>query len=390
MTRSQHELLRTLRADLQQAADEAMPLTDEQIDAYVDGTLDDVDREIVETHLADDAALRAEVDALRALRAALAADAGPAAPPASARVVPFAPPPGAATAVERLPAGTRRRWTLPLGLAAAAVIAFGIWRAAQTRPDGSSQAQGGGPSTPPVSAPPNGSSSGAPPTLAVSIGDRQRQVGLTADGRLVGGEGVPPDVAARVVAMLRDRRLPASRLGAGIASGAGVLMSPDRSATAFRPQNPVATAVLSPTPTLHWTSLRGARGYRVRIVDDRLQTIAESPTLTALTWRPRTPLPAGRVLSWQVEADTPEGPRTTPAPPLPEARFLVLPPEDAARAEAALRATPSDLAAVTIAVEAGLYQEAEAALIVLREGNASSPVIDALQQDLNARRRGPP
>ena len=54
MTVSHDELLRTLRADLQQAADDAEPLADEQIEGYVDGTLDEVDREIVDTRLADD------------------------------------------------------------------------------------------------------------------------------------------------------------------------------------------------------------------------------------------------------------------------------------------------------------------------------------------------
>jgi hypothetical protein len=44
---------------------------------------------------------------------------------------------------------------------------------------------------------------------------------------------------------------------------------------------------------------------------------------------------------------------------------------------------------VAIAVDAGLYQEADAALTALGEGNAGSPVIDALQRDLDARRRGP-
>ena len=388
MTVSHDELLRTLRADLQRAADDAEPLTDDQIEAYVDGTLDDVDREIVDTQLADAPALRAEVEALRALRATLVG-AGQPATPASSRVVPFASPPvAAARAAGRPPAGGRSRWMLPIGLAAAAVIALAIWRVASLRPDAPTQAHGGGPPSPSVGAP-NSATSGAAPALAVTIGDRDRTVGLTADGRLVGGEGVPPDVAARVVAMLRDRRLPPSRLRASVASGAGVLMAPDTAVTAFRPQNPVATAVLSARPMLHWTPLAGARGYRVRIVDDRLQPTAESPMLTAVAWRPSTPLPAGRVLSWQVEADTPEGLRTTPAPPLPEARFIVLPPEEAARVEAALRAMPSDLAAVVVAAEAGLYDEAEARLRGLREGNAASPVIDALQRDLAARRRGP-
>ena len=80
------DLARFLRDDLQGAADGREDVAYEQVEAYVDGTLDDVDREILETRLADDPGLRAMVEDLRALRTAL-----PAAVPAPSRVVPFEP-----------------------------------------------------------------------------------------------------------------------------------------------------------------------------------------------------------------------------------------------------------------------------------------------------------
>jgi hypothetical protein len=70
---SRELLVRFLRDDLRRAADRGAPLGPDQLEAYVDGRLDEVDREIVETRLADDAALQREVEALRALRAELAA-----------------------------------------------------------------------------------------------------------------------------------------------------------------------------------------------------------------------------------------------------------------------------------------------------------------------------
>ena len=75
-----------IRDELQEAADGREDVAYEQIEAYVDGALDDVDREIFETRLADDPGLRAAVEDLRALRPALApATASP------ARVVTFEP-----------------------------------------------------------------------------------------------------------------------------------------------------------------------------------------------------------------------------------------------------------------------------------------------------------
>ena len=61
-----------IRDELQEAADGREDVAYEQIEAYVDGALDDVDREIFETRLADDPGLRAAVEDLRALRPALA------------------------------------------------------------------------------------------------------------------------------------------------------------------------------------------------------------------------------------------------------------------------------------------------------------------------------
>jgi hypothetical protein len=365
------ELARFLRADLQRAAGEAEPVADEQLEAYVDGTLDAVDREILETRLEDDAELRAVVEDLRALRAAM--------PPASpAPVIPIAGHRAARAA---------RRWALPIGLAAAALVVLGVWLATRT-PPGPTQARAPSPATParaprdtPVLLPP-------PPTLALQ--DRGRVVGLAADGRLTGLEGVAPEAAARFATALRDARMPTSALAAQISARGGVLMSDDvaTDAAAFVPREPVATAVADSRPTFRWTALSGALGYHVRVVDETLTTVTVSPKVTALSWRPALELPTGRVLVWQVEAETVEGSRTTPAPPLPEARFLVLPAADAARVEASVKAASSDLAAALIAAEAGLYADAEAALARVAAANPGSPVIAALRADLAATRRG--
>ena len=56
---------------LDRAARAAEPPDYDQLAAYVDGTLDDVDREIVESWLESDPALRAEVEDLRALHDAM-------------------------------------------------------------------------------------------------------------------------------------------------------------------------------------------------------------------------------------------------------------------------------------------------------------------------------
>ena len=61
---------------LDREARAAEPPDYDQLAAYVEGTLDDVDREIVESWLEADPALRAEVEDLRALREAMGEPAG--------------------------------------------------------------------------------------------------------------------------------------------------------------------------------------------------------------------------------------------------------------------------------------------------------------------------
>jgi hypothetical protein len=370
------ELARFLQHDLQAAAGQRDDVPYEQVEAYVDGTLDDVAREIFETRLADDEALRQEVEDLRALRTALApAEAEP------ARVVPFEPRPRPAA---RPQAPGSRRWIVPAGVAAAALVAFVLWRLWTPVPTLPPQAQRPAPPGPVAAGPES-------PALAVALHDGGIAVGLAQDGTLRNFEYLPSDLRTKIAGALRDGRLPESRVASGTLVRGGTLLSGEGASAAFEPVSPRATAVSSPTPVFRWTAVKGATTYRVRIVDEQLAPIAEGDPVTGLSWRPRAALPTGRVLLWQIEAATPEGPRIAPAPPLPEARFVVLPFAEAERVGRAVAAAGgSDLAAATIYADAGLYTEAGAALSRLLRENPSSPVVRALEADLSARRRGAP
>lgn len=375
------DLARFLRHDLQAAADQRDDVPYEQVEAYVDGTLDDVEREIFETRLADDEALRQEVEDLRALRTALAP--AEAAPP---RVVPFEPRPRPAAAPA--PPGSRG-WVLPASVAAAAVLAVVLWRVMTPVPAPPPQAQGTPPASP--SGPAPAAPGSPPPALAVSLRDGGIVVGIAKDGTLANFDHLPSDLRTKMAGALRDGRLPVSRAASGTLGRSGTLLSGGGATPAFEPVSPRATAVSSPTPVFRWSAMAGATSYRVRIVDEQLAPIAEGDQVTGLSWRPRAPLPVGRVLLWQVEATTPDGPRVAPAPPLPEARFVVLPFAEAERAARAVAAVGgSDLAAATIYADAGLYADAEAALARLSRDNAASPVVRALVADLSARRHGAP
>jgi hypothetical protein len=277
-----------------------------------------------------------------------------------------------------------RRWLLPAGLAAgAAVAAVLLWRAWTI-----------GPATPLQSLPAGPTGASAPagpasPALAVALQDRGRTVGLTSGGALAGFDGVGGDLRSRLSETLSQGRLPSSPRAADTVARADELVPNHVPATAFVPLSPLATAVSSATPAFRWTALAGAAHYRVRVVDDRLVTVAVSGPVTTPTWRPDAPLPTRRVLSWQVEAATPAGARTTPAPPLAEARFTVLTPTERARVgEALATAGGSDLASAVVYAEAGLYDDADRMLVRVLDANPASPIAIALRADLSRRRFG--
>ena len=193
----------------------------------------------------------------------------------------------------------------------------------------------------------------------MALQDGGRTVGLTSDGTLAGFDGFGGDLRSRLIETLQQGRLPASPRAAEHGGARRRVDVDDVRATPFVPVGPRATAVSSATPAFRWTALAGATTYRVRIVDERLTTVAISEPITALTWRPEAPLPSRRVLSWQVEATTPDGARTTPEPPLAEARFTALTPSERARvSEALATAGGSDLASAVVYAEAGLYDDA--------------------------------
>ena len=83
-----NRLERLLRRDLDEAAREAGPPSADEIDAYVAGRASAAEREVIESWLADDPALREEVDAVMAMRQAIESEAAATAPASRRRLRP--------------------------------------------------------------------------------------------------------------------------------------------------------------------------------------------------------------------------------------------------------------------------------------------------------------
>jgi anti-sigma factor RsiW len=398
-----------LRDDLARATAEEQPVAYETLEAYVDGTLDDVDREIVETRLADDAALRAEVEELSALRRELRGDVEGRPSISAPEVVAFP------SSADRTASRMRKRVSLiaPL-LAAAAALVVVVWTGTmwgrrdgqQARRDGSAggvdplspqagRGSGSGGAAGGSAAAPR---AGAPPVAAtakLTLRDGDRVVTLAADGTIGGLDRADAALRAGIARMLTTGRMPDPPRD--LAAARGQLLGPEAASTSrpagagsreagFTVRGPVVTALRDPRPVFTWTAAPGASSYRVHVVDAALDVVAESDRLTTTTWRPEQPLPRGRPLQWQVEAETASGPVLTPVPPAPEALFRIVTTEEAARVDGEVAAAGgSSLAAAWILARAGLRDEAAVALDAVGAANVNASAAEqALLQRLRA------
>jgi hypothetical protein len=104
----------------------------------------------------------------------------------------------------------------------------------------------------------------------------------------------------------------------------GTLLGAAEVSTSLKPLSPIGTAVLSVTPAFAWRPVAGAMSYTVAVYDEQFREVGRSPRITEPSWTPTTALPRGTTLVWQVTAHFENRDVLAPAPPQPEARFLVL------------------------------------------------------------------
>lgn len=344
-SRSEDDGLERLRAffrDDLRAAEAGEPSPDE-LAAYVDGTLAPEEREGIDLALADDPALRREVDDLRALRDAL-------------HSVPRARP--------------RRPAVIAGALAAAFLGGVALWLLPR-EPGAPETAQNVRPAVPAAASP------------LFSLSDAGGPLSLFADGRLGGdaGDALPAEVRARVVAALRVGRPEVPASVRALRGERGTLMDAGAppASSALELIAPLGTAVRSERPIFSWRPHPEARAYVVSVYDEHLNPRASSGEVRAATWTSSVALERGRSYLWQVAALTGAGRILAPRPPAPEARFLVLAAADeAALASRLARSRGSHLVAGVLLAEAGVLDEAERELRALAAANPGQADVQRL------------
>ena len=286
---------------------------DQHLAPYVDGKVDDIDREIVDSHVALCSKCATDLKDLLAFKAQ------------PVRVI---------RGDARTPSRSKQWWLLPNpAWAMAAVVAVLIlatavflWtkgppsqRVAEVEPvafDKPTQvSEKEQPS--PVPMP-------AHDEPLIVLNDAGGQVVVNKSGHLEGLAELPGDLRESVARALATRQLRASPALSEWTTGAANLRGTLEQQSTFAPLEPTDVVIETARPTFRWRALVGASHYIVAVYDSKLHQVGSSGPVTGTEWTTPNPLARGVVYSWQISALKDDTTIVSPKPPLPEARFKIL------------------------------------------------------------------
>jgi anti-sigma factor RsiW len=214
----------------------------------------------------------------------------------------------------------------------------------------------------------------------IALNDATGQVILNQRGQLEGLQELPPDLKESVERALATRRLQASPALRGWPTGAGNLRSEFEKQSTFAPLDPTDVVIETDRPTFRWRALENARNYIVTIYDAKLRQVDSSGPVTGTEWTTQNSLERGVTYSWQISAALKDGKTVvSPKPPLPEARFRILDqPAVAALAKLKASAESSHLAMGVFYWKHGLIEESEREFQALAKANPNSTAVAEL------------
>jgi hypothetical protein len=223
----------------------------------------------------------------------------------------------------------------------------------------------------------------APPREPVRvIRDGPAAFPLEVDGSV---RGLSP-VDAETLRQLRAGIVSSAAIFADIERGRDVLRGDDLPSEQLRVATPRGF-IVDDRPEFRWSDPQPRATYRVSIVDSSYRVVARSNELTSQRWRPATPLARNETYEWQVKRRIGDSITSAPAPPAPSARFRIVSKSSAEEIRKARLASSHLLLALAYA-RAGMLHEAKAAVDELRALNPESPVVRELQSTLSLTIRG--
>jgi hypothetical protein len=344
----------------------------EQLKAYVDGSVDQTDQEIVESHLSLCSQCAEDEADLRKIRADLTG---------------YLPRNKPSFASQALLLWRSPEYSLPFRTALAAAVVFLILLATLFYRSSNNEIQGKWKQalaenqalkekvqelektkvSAPVETPQKS-------TLLVSLRDGSGRIEMDQSGMLYGVDSYPPAYHDKIQAVLKSGSLSYPRWFDDLGQRAEIVRGEQASVSGpFRVLSPVGVVELSDHPQFQWSSCPGASQYQLKVYDNKFRVVAFSPKLDSLSWSPSAPLNRGEIYSWQVVAFTSERTITVPLAPAPEAKFKVLEEQKMRELEQIKTQNPNaHLLMATFYAENGMVVEARKELEELKKTNPDS------------------
>ena len=364
---------------------------DQHLEPYVDGRVDDNDREIVDSHVALCSKCATDLRDLLAFK--------------QQQPVP------AIAGESRVTSAKRNQW-LPqwallsnpawaTAVAVMAVFVLGLpvlwWTTQPTSPSFETmspeqrRAQGTGQPSPATSQTnPNHRDVPVPPREAplLVLNDAGTEVIVNQRGHLEGLDGLAQDLRESVEQALTTRRLGVSPALTGWSTRVENLRGVFETPSTFAPVAPTNVVVETDRPTFRWRALAAALHYVVTIYDAKLRQVRSSGPISGTEWTMPNALERGVTYSWQISAFTEGETVVSPKPPLPEARFRILD-QRALAALVKLKASAgtSHLAMGVFYWKHGLLEEAEHEFQSLATANPGCAVVRELLANVRRQRQ---
>ena len=353
---------------LPDSADEPFHLSKAEVRRYANGSIDQADRVIFESHL--EICDQCE-EAVQLLAARQAENPAQQFSPAVSAAFWFTPARAAAGVL----------------VAACLVLAFVVWRrwhsraVDQTAQQASSQTPtntlGSGSPTPAATESTKDSSTDQF-AVAASLEDNGRKIQLDNTGKLIGLEELPEASRSLVRSVLANKTLSKPQVLDKLTAPSITLMDPTARENTFGLLGPSGTVIATDRPNLRWQALPGASSYTVSVFDADFNRVTRSAPQTATQWTSPA-LRRGMIYSWEVVAVRNGQEVRSPVAPAPRAQFKILEAEKLLELTNLKKHKPiSHLTLGLTFARFGLLVEAEGQLQILARENPNSPVATRL------------
>jgi anti-sigma factor RsiW len=378
----------------------------EQFAAYIDGQLDSVEREIIDSHLSCCKQCSRELSDLETLKAQIASRLSTST--ISEPVIERSHTRRVSLREKLAPFWHMPSFRIPLQVAAAAVfVALIIWavtlplrkdiaelkaqlaeaeqRNEELQRDFETSKEDAESLQAQIAQLQSASQNPQPDASTLALNDAT--VKIDAQGNIEGLAALPSGVQQAIRSAIDTGQAKTPQSISSLTGKAGVLMGGGKEGVAFALASPVGTIVSSTRPTFRWQNLKGATGYSVTVLDLDFNPISKSPVLGSTSWTIAEPLERGRTYVWVVTAIKDGKELKSPVAPAPEARFKVI---EKATADEVLKSRQdyrdSHLISGMIYAQAGLLDEAEREFELLVHANPKSAVAHKLLRNLKSLR----